>query len=260
MSVPPFAKCIVIGYNPADQDSVMVMLAGTGQIIGYPVKMGHHGAADAMRIDQHPLPTRGTWGLVAFSDGDVRNGIWLCSYYPSKQNAVTSPNDDPTVRYRAHWSGDWDYLDGSGLNAHEWADGSYFVAGSGALPDTYRQTVDTDQNVNRTAYSRTERIPNPPSAFPFRYVHSSGTEVQIDASGNVTVTAAGGATAIITGNSGTVEIGAGGEITLTPASTVTVSGDLHATGAIIAGYGGSDQVGLQTHTHPANGQPPTPGT
>lgn len=40
----------------------------------------------------------------------------------------------------------------------------------------------------------------------------------------------------------------------------TAAGDLHVTGKVIAGFGGVDQVGLQTHTHPANGQPPTPGT
>lgn len=34
---------------------------------------------------------------------------------------------------------------------------------------------------------------------------------------------------------------------------VTIESDLHVTGAIIAGYGGGDQVGLQTHTH---SQPP----
>lgn len=31
-------------------------------------------------------------------------------------------------------------------------------------------------------------------------------------------------------------------------------------GLIIGGFGTPDQVGLQTHTHPANGSPPTPGT
>jgi hypothetical protein len=30
---------------------------------------------------------------------------------------------------------------------------------------------------------------------------------------------------------------------------VTLSGDLHVSGAVIGGYGGGDQVGLQTHTH-----------
>jgi phage gp45-like len=30
---------------------------------------------------------------------------------------------------------------------------------------------------------------------------------------------------------------------------MTINGDLHVTGAVIAGYGGADQVGLQTHGH-----------
>lgn len=33
------------------------------------------------------------------------------------------------------------------------------------------------------------------------------------------------------------------------AGKVTLKGDLHVTGAVIAGYGGGDQVGLQTHRH-----------
>jgi phage gp45-like len=32
-------------------------------------------------------------------------------------------------------------------------------------------------------------------------------------------------------------------------SPMLVTGDLHVTGAVIAGYGGADQVGLQTHKH-----------
>jgi phage gp45-like len=43
--------------------------------------------------------------------------------------------------------------------------------------------------------------------------------------------------------------GGGHPITITNAPTVTQNGDLHATGAIIAGYGTSDQAGLQTHRH-----------
>lgn len=31
-------------------------------------------------------------------------------------------------------------------------------------------------------------------------------------------------------------------------------------GAVIAGFGGVDQVNLQTHIHPSNGAPPTPGS
>jgi phage gp45-like len=50
----------------------------------------------------------------------------------------------------------------------------------------------------------------------------------------------------------------GGNITHT--GDVVHTGNLHVTGEIIAGYGGGDLVGLQTHKHPSNGAPPTPGT
>jgi phage gp45-like len=42
--------------------------------------------------------------------------------------------------------------------------------------------------------------------------------------------------------------------------TLKITGDVHVTGAVIAGYGGADQVGLQTHEHAANNTPPTAGT
>lgn len=57
------------------------------------------------------------------------------------------------------------------------------------------------------------------------------------------------------------------KITLTPSGitiltpgAVAINGNLTVTGTITAGQGGADQVGLQTHTHPNNGDPPTPGT
>ncbi len=40
----------------------------------------------------------------------------------------------------------------------------------------------------------------------------------------------------------------------------TYLGDIQTAGNVTAGVGGADQVGLKTHVHPANGQPPTPGT
>ena len=39
-----------------------------------------------------------------------------------------------------------------------------------------------------------------------------------------------------------------GVVTIT-AKTVVLTGDLHVNGAVIGGFGGSDQIGLQTHTH-----------
>ena len=41
---------------------------------------------------------------------------------------------------------------------------------------------------------------------------------------------------------------------------LVVTGNVTVNGTVIAWDGGADQVGLQTHTHPGNNQPPTPGT
>jgi protein gp138 len=49
-------------------------------------------------------------------------------------------------------------------------------------------------------------------------------------------------------------------IIITTGNKVKINGDLQVSGTIISGYGGSDQVGLQTHIHPSNGSAPTPGT
>lgn len=201
--MPFMSKGIVIGYNAIDQDSVLVMFPNSGQIVGYPVKILHHGPADMFRVKQAPLPMRGTWGLVAFPDGDIRNGIWLGAYYPSKQNAVTSPPNDPTVEYDAHYSGDWRYLDGTGAAARQWADGSYFVAGNaGVLPTIYRQLVNTAQQVVRTVFSQSTRVPSPPAAFPFKFVHASGTSISVDVSGNAHIDLAAGKTLQITQGGG----------------------------------------------------------
>jgi len=52
----------------------------------------------------------------------------------------------------------------------------------------------------------------------------------------------------------------GGVLEIVAPGAVHLTGDLHVTGAVIGGFGGADQIGLETHTHPANGDPPTPGT
>ena len=50
-------------------------------------------------------------------------------------------------------------------------------------------------------------------------------------------------------------------ISFTPAGGVLkVVGQIQATEGITAGAGGADSVTLQSHTHPSNGAPPTPGT
>lgn len=57
-----------------------------------------------------------------------------------------------------------------------------------------------------------------------------------------------------------VELAPSGVVNIVAPGGVTITGNLHVTGTIISGFGGADQVGLQTHEHPGNNTPPTPGT
>ena len=71
---------------------------------------------------------------------------------------------------------------------------------------------------------------------------------------------------VITDEPGNVVQSSSDGIAITPASggALTVNGPIHSTGSIIAGFGGADQIGMQTHEHPTAGSgapsPPTPGT
>lgn len=50
----------------------------------------------------------------------------------------------------------------------------------------------------------------------------------------------------------------GNVIQMKPGS-IAIKGNVTVTGSVIAGFGGADQVGLQTHKHSANLLPPLPG-
>lgn len=70
---------------------------------------------------------------------------------------------------------------------------------------------------------------------------------------------------VIVNGADTVFVTANNSVNVTAPTTV-VHGDLHVTGSVIAGFGGGDQVGLQTHIHGNTGSAatrtvvPTPGT
>lgn len=76
---------------------------------------------------------------------------------------------------------------------------------------------------------------------------------------------ADGGLKIVDGHGNVLETTAGGfELTPAAGGAFKVTGNIQATGTIIAGFGGADQVSLQTHVHPTAAlgapSPPTPGT
>lgn len=251
--IPPLGFATVIAQVPvgfANGPSLQVLLdgpfAGGGVLT---VDVGSPGPRDQMRGHYGPLPTPGTRGVVAFPRGDMRVGVWLCAVSgPSMSANPRQPGVVSSDSYTAYWSGLWHYRNENGREQTVWPDGTAFLVGFDSPSPPGRWTIGADQKPQYVGFSQAQRVADPPGAFQLRIVGAAGWLVDLRADGDVVLTCAGGASI---GMSGTV---------------VTVTGELRATGAITAGYGGAGQVGVTTHDHsdvqPGGGSsgPPVPGT
>lgn len=243
--MPLIVRGMIASQDPPN-GTVGVMLA-TGQLVNafilYP------GANDALRIHQHPLPQRGTYGIVAFPNGDFRNAIWLGAFFPSQQDAITTgpenagqsanPNASQ-IDYHAAYSGYWRYHDAVGTTAHQWPDSSSVVVGNnGVLPTVFRHIVDGDQNRVQTAFTMADRVANPPAQpFPFTFNHKSGTSIVVDVSGNVTITNGPNGNIVLNSPNNNISLAASGNITISASGNVGINAQgtmsLAATGNLSA--------------------------
>lgn len=189
---PLLAHAQVISQDP--QGGVYVLLP-SGQVPGASyARVIHYGPADGLRVTQKPLPPPGTWGLVAFPYGDSRNGIWIGSVYAAQVDARALPQD-PNADYESHWSGAWSLMDGTGQYAKSFPDGTYLtVSSTAALPAVTRNIVNEQQVKTAIPYAASDRVTTPPSPFIVNLRTASGATIQIDASGNINVTAGSGGT------------------------------------------------------------------
>lgn len=205
----------VVAVDPRRR-RLTVQLASAQQI---EVRMGYHGPADAVRVSHRPMPGRGTWGLIVFPDGkDNRNGVWICASYPAFVDALTT-DDDQFMDYESHWSGAYEVMDQQGRWTKSFPDGTFIqVSDSTTKPTMYRHTVDGQQNQQLTAFSDSERVPNPPSPRHLFVSHPSGTTAHIDPAGNTTVDGAPNSTCTLDFNGATVVIDSTGNITATAAT------------------------------------------
>jgi hypothetical protein len=263
MGTPAFIRVQVLSHDP-ENDGVYCMTHGA-QIL--PLVRRTYDHADGLRIRKPPLPVRGSWGYVFFPGGDVRNPVWMGAYHPNLVDSIPNDASDPFSDYESNFDGSWSYRHGvSGFWGQQWADNSSLVMGTSglSLPQVYRHIVTSGQQQQRVVFNQSDRNPNPQKPFGWAYGQAvsggmGGLSVVTDASGNFTMTAGtSGRTFTVNFNNMTVVISPSGiavtasgslPITLT-AETTVVNGDMHVTGAVIAGYGGNDQVGLQTHEHP----------
>lgn len=235
MGLPLLTIGQVVSQDP-DGGGVVVILRTTGQAPGYPVRMLYSGPADSLRIEQPPLPGRGTWGVVLFPYNDARNGIWLGSYYPNQVDAIAGlvEGEGPTnalesnIKYTAHFSGLWNVIDPIGQSANVYPDGSYVVVGSGfAPPDIYRHTL-VDRKRVRSLFTQEQRVPDPPSPYNWT-INTSGLVTAIAGSGFSLQTVSGfslqASGAVSVRASGAVSIGSSTTFAISGTSGVSVSSD-----------------------------------
>lgn len=252
------SRMIVIGQSPDGHELVCQFVSGAGP--GISVKVGTHGGNNAFVVQQEPLPTIGTWGIVGFTDGDTRAGVWKHAIPASMVDAYTTgPKSSPYDRYHSYWAGGWYYQQGdTGEATWYYPDGTNIVVNAaGAAPAMYRHTVDSTQTRQRTAITQTQRRPAGPTAANWvKLNHVSGSTVSVDPSGNVAANVVSSAawTAIvgsaeILANQNEVSITVGTSTVLTTSSTITLT----AGGKTLSiGSGGITLDGIlwETHFHP----------
>jgi phage baseplate assembly protein gpV len=217
----------VLSQNPSNY-TVNVMFPST-QTAAIPVRVGVHGPADGVRIKHAPLPTRGSYGLVAFPNNDHRGGVWVCSVYSQMMDALTS-DTDPALDYHSHLSGYYDMLDENGHYVQSFPDGtSLVVSDTGVKPTTYRHVVNQDQTRSAIPFTDASRTPNKPAPFHIHLQTASGVTLDIDPTGNVALTQTGGGNIAITTpnkittSAGTIVTDAKGGMTITSPSTISIT-------------------------------------
>jgi len=197
------------------------------------------------------MPGRGTLGLIAFVNDDLRSGVWLGAIPAGIPDAISNPTGDPFLDYQAHWSGYWHSLDSGGNENTYWPDGSTMMVGSGFAPTRHIQNAQGQRQAVPVA--ETDR-PAKSTPKPFVFTHATGTTISVDVSGNVIVSGVGTITATapgaidatsqasITATAPTITLDGSSEIYLTTptvmaSQNVTVGGNLTVDGDATASTG-----------------------
>lgn len=223
MAIPSVCDAVVVAQTP-DGYGVIVSLLGQsgGQSTFLPVQVLSHGPRDAVRGQFPELPTPGTPGVVAFTRGDIRNGKWLGSYSPSMPDASALAPGQGGTAYAAHYGGGWSWRGQDGSLVEHMPDGTVLAVGA-SVPVPTRHTVDAGQRRQRTPYTQSERVPQPPAPFTVSVVHPTGAEGVISPLGAWTVKSADGQPLTVESSGGTVVIDSAGNISLTTNGTVSLT-------------------------------------
>ncbi len=185
----------VIAQDPKNY-AVRVMTK-SGFVFPTPVRVLMQGQCDALRAEMFPLPGVGTWGIVSFPDGDMRNAIWLGAIPANQLDAIPSveATSGQSVRYSSEYSGYWHARDSDGNETFNWPDGSTLVIGTAFQPT--KHIADSDGNRVSVAFPNSERRQTPAGPFAFVYTHETGASVSINTSGGILISPASGQNALI---------------------------------------------------------------
>jgi len=190
-----------------------------------PAKVLTTGPSDALRIEQRPLPAKGTTGVVMALNGDPRSLVWLGAYPANCNDAITSQDDDQFIDYSSHYSGYFRHMDEAGNVTQEWPDKTQVIVGTGP-PTLYRHIVGQSGTQEVVEMTYADRVATPPNnPYPVIINHASGTTVTIASAGDISVN-----------SPKTIKIVATGNISITSMATCFIEGD---TKVNISGHGGT---------------------
>lgn len=263
MGLPAYPiRVQVIAHDP-ENDGFYAMTP-SGQILPLVRRLYDH--ADGLRIKKPPMPVRGSWGMVMFPGGDIRNPHWMGAYHPNLVDSLPSDASDPFSDYESNFDGSYSYRHGvSGFWGQQWADNSSFVMGTSGLgvPELFRHTVTSGQARQRVKFNQSERNPSPQKPFGWAFQQSvsgevGGLKATCDASGNFTLQAGtSGRTFTVNFNDMTIVVSTSGVTITTTGDTpitldskiVLVTGNVFAKGDVRAGFTTPAQVTLLGHDH-----------
>lgn len=259
----PITSGYVISQD-ASRGTLAVQLRD-GQILPH-VAVAYKGACDGLRVNQSPLPGRGTQGIVLFINDDINSAVWIGSLSSALADAIASDTDS-FIEYLSHWSGFWSSQDSSGSTTMQWPDSTQVTVGSTFQPT--RHTVSASGARVTIPFTQTDRVAHVPAGFPITIAHSSGTRVTIASAGAVLISAAPGQSVESTANNAIMRIDSSGNASVSSPATVTVSGTgnvlvesasaltLQAPHVYGTGGGATQELVTQTawnwlitHTHP----------
>lgn len=190
--LPQISIAKVINYDP-DRHGVYIEFP-SGQQLAESAKVLINGPADQSRIEQVPLPVIGTWGLVAFPQGDIESAVWLGSFYMSPINAVTTSNPsnpaDSQTKYMSHASGAYQILDYAGNFTYWSPDGTLVnINVDNKEPITYQHGMDPEtggQTLVEVGHDYRRPFGSPP--FYVSITQTNGNSIVMAPNGTVTIT------------------------------------------------------------------------